>query len=307
MDFVIPNAWEAAGLLCKFFLYLAVAALAGTALNLRFYADGSRQTVAALLFYALLAALLGFHAVLVNYLVQVGQIGGNGLTGMFDLDMARLLLDTPVGASTLWRLTAFTFALIGVVIAMSRISTLSKPPSQRLQSLIIAVPTVAVLILAYSFRLSGHVSVHGTLAQAAITLHILAFAAWIGSLYPLLRLTCQLEGRELAWFMSRFGDHARVILVVLVGSGLGMLFALLGTVSELWTSAYGQALMLKFLLVTGLLAVAAHNRFRLVPQLAEAGSTSQSLRKSIAVEMLLALLILLVTAYLSSLIGPMEH
>ncbi len=106
-DFVAPSSWELAGLLCQFSLYLAAAALAGTALNIAFYNDGSRATLNGLLGYGLLAAVLGFHAALLNYLVQVGMLSGSGVAGMFDLDMASLLIDTPCRASALsgacWR------------------------------------------------------------------------------------------------------------------------------------------------------------------------------------------------------------
>jgi putative copper export protein len=307
-SFVVPSAWEVAGLLCKLFLYFGAATLAGAALNLAFYSDGSRRTVQGLLVYGLIGAVLGFQAVLLNYLVQVGMISASGLAGMFDWTMAEILMDTPLGETTLWRLVAFTVALVGLVICLQLLARRSQPPSRRLHTALVAIPALALLILAESFQLSGHVSVHGKLAQLAISLHVIAFAAWIGSLYPLLRLSHGLQASELAWFMGRFGDHARLVLALLLLAGLFLLWELLMTPGELWQTPYGLSLSLKLLLVAALLGLAAHNRYQLVPAVAEdKGGALLQLRRSIKGEMGLALLILLLTAYLSTLVGPMDH
>jgi putative copper export protein len=308
MSFVIPSAWEVAGLLCKLFLYFGAASLAGAALNLAFYSDGSRRSVQGLLVYALIGSVLGFQAVLLNYLVQVGMISASGLAGMFDWTMAEILMDTPLGETTLWRLVAFTLALLGLVICLQLLARRKQAPTRRLHTFLVVVPALALLVLAESFQRSGHVSVHGNSAQLAISLHVMAFGAWIGSLYPLLRMTYWLETSELAWFMRRFGDHARLVLAVLLLAGLFLLWQLLMSPAELWQSPYGLSLSLKLLLVTALLGLAAHNRYQLVPALAANGGAALArLRRSIKGEMALALLILLLTAYLSTLVGPMEH
>lgn len=306
MDFVIPSAWETAGLVCKLALYFAVSALAGSALNLAFYTDVSRRAVQGLLVYALVGSVLGFHAVLLNYFVQVGMINLDGVAGMFDWSMIRLLMDTPVGEATLWRLVAFTAVSLALGFCLRDIANLNCPPSQRRRQVLVLVPTLALLLVAFSFRSYGHVSVLGGVAQLAIVLHVLAVAAWIGSLYPLYRLTFSDSGDGLARVMRRFGDHARVLLTVLVMAGVVMLWALLQSPDELWRSAYGLSLSVKFVLVAVIFGIAALNRYKLVPVLAAPGGAVR-LRRSIVIESLLALLILLVTAYLSTLVGPMSH
>lgn len=306
MSFVIPSVWEAAGLLCKLLLYFAVAAMAGSALNLAFYSDASRRSLQGLLVYALVGSVLGFHAVLVNYLVQVGMINLNGIAGMLDWPMIRLLMDTPVGEATLWRLVAFTAGSIALGLCLRGIASLNRPPSRRRRHVLVLVPAMTLVLLAFSFRSYGHVSVLGGLAQLAVVLHVLAMAAWVGSLYPLYRLTGSDNAEHLAWVMRKFGDHARLLLVVLIVAGIVMLWGLLQSPDELWRSAYGISLTLKFTLVAAMLGFAAMNRYKLVPVLAEPGG-AQRLRRSIAFESLLALLILLLTAYLSTLVGPMEH
>lgn len=315
MSFVSPNSWELISLICKLGLYLGLCAQAGCLVNLAFYNDGSRRTTQGLLRYGLLGSVLGFKAVLLNYLVQVGMINANGVAGMFDWAMIQLLLDTPQGESTLWRLLGFTLALLTAVWALQFLAGLRKPPTSQQMRLILLPLIFALLIQAGSFQMSGHVAVLGTSGQLAIALHVMAFAYWIGSLLPLYWLSLHQSGKQLQWHMARFGDHARLILLVLLLAGGLMLWQLLHSPSELLQTPYGLSLLLKLLLVAGLMAIAAHNRFALVPQLVPAleSDTTQSdaarlrLRSSIKMEMLLALAILAVTAYLSTLVGPMDH
>lgn len=308
MSFVVPGSWEFASLICKLALYAGLLALSGCLLNLAFYNDGRRQTLQGLLLYGLVGSIAGFHGALFNYLVQVGMISGNGLIGMFDWAMLQLLLDTPQGESTLWRLLGFTLALLAQAWGLHHFSSLQKPPTRQHLRVIVLPQVLALILLAGSFQMSGHVSVLGSSGQLAIALHVIAFACWIGSLPPLYWLAQRLPGEELQWIMARFGDHARIILMVLTAAGVLMAWQLLESAGELIQTAYGLSLLLKFALVLGLMGFAALNRFTLVPKLAGGGRmAADKLAASIRFEMLLAVLILLVTAYLSTIIGPMSH
>ena len=311
MSFVSPSSWELASLLCKLALYSGLCTLTGCLISLAFYHDGRRQTMQGLLLYGLVGSVLGFHGVLLNYLIQVGMISGNGLAGMFDLGMIQLLLDTPQGESTLWRLLAFTLAFIILAWGMQQFGRLNKPPTRQHLRRILLPLSLTVVLLAGSFQMSGHVSVLGTSGQLAIALHVIAFACWIGSLLPLYWLARRGPTEELGRIMSRFGDHARYMLAVLVVAGGLMLWQLLSSPMELLQTAYGLSLKAKFVLVVGLMLVAAANRFTLVPALAKGDTDAQpALRKlssSIRLEMALAVIILLITAYLSTLVGPMDH
>lgn len=310
MSFVIPSSWELASLFCKLALYCGLCTLTGCLINLAFYHDGRRQTMQGLLLYGLAGTVIGFHGVLLNYLIQVGMISGNGLAGMFDLGMIQLLLDTPQGESTLWRLLAFTLAFIMLAWGMQQFGQLNKPPTRQHLRRILLPLVMALVLLAGSFQMSGHVSVLGTSGQLAIALHVIAFACWIGSLLPLYWLARRAPAEELGRIMSRFGDHARYMLLILFLAGGLMLWQLLHAPSELLQTAYGLSLTAKFVLVVGLMLVAAANRFTLVPALRGGGSGSQiavnKLQSSIRLEIVLAVVILLVTAYLSTLVGPMD-
>ncbi len=299
--------WELAELVCKVLLYAGLAGAAGTGLMLVFHYDGSRRLLRFLLLYGLITAVLGFHGVVGNFLVQVGLINGSGLAGMFDWTMASILLDTEQGDSTLLRLAGFALIIITLLIALARSQALQQAPGLRYRLWTARPLFIAMLLIAISFRMIGHVSVHGVLAQLAITLHVLAMTLWVGALLPLWLLCRWQAGNDLALVMRRFGDQALVIVAVLVVAGVGLLFALLASPLELLTTRYGQALLLKLVLVMALLGLAALNRFRLVPQLltGSAGSVA-ALQRSIRLEIVAASLILLLTAFLSTLVGPMD-
>lgn len=299
------SSWELAVLVCKFLFYLGVAGTAGCGLMLGFYYDGSRRMLRFLLIYGLVAALIGFQAVLVNFLIQVGMINSQGLAGMFDWTMASILLDTAQGDSTLLRLAGFAVIIATLAIALWRSQLLSATPSVGFRLWTLRPAFLALLMIAVSFRLIGHVSVHGGLAQLAITLHSLAFALWVGALLPLL-LLCHWQSQDsLPLTMRRFGDQAMMVVAVLLASGIGLLFALLNSPMELLNTSYGQSLLVKVGLVGLLLGLAALNRFVLVPRLQQPG-TNLSLRRAIKMEILMATLILLLTAFLSTLVGPMN-
>jgi putative copper export protein len=80
---------------------------------------------------------------------------------------------------------------------------------------------------------------------------------------------------------------------------------LLGSLSELWTSGYGRLACVKIVFVACLLALAAWNKLRLVPRIVAGDPLAvRSLRRFIRAEMLVAGLILLITAALTTLAGP---
>ena len=62
-------------------------------------------------------------------------------------------------------------------------------------------------------------------------------------------------------------------------------------------------LIMKLLLVSSILMLAVRHKYKLVPNLKRALGSSK-LNKSISIEMLIAFLILLITAGLTSIVGP---
>ena len=251
----------------------------------------------------MLGAFLGFLGTLVNYFVQVGLINARGLTGMFDWDMASLLLETQLGEVTYMRLTGFILAFISSLIFFRKAVRL---PQQSFYRLLLGVHGIAFLFVAFSFTKAGHVSVLTGIARTAVVFHLYAFSAWIGSLFPLLLLTNSTELNLLKKLMQQFGDNALGIVIILAGMGALMLLELLDNPAELYTTPYGWVFFLKLFLVLVTLSVAVINKLVLVPAIVNNASALR-LRRSIRVEMVAITLVLIATSYLSTIVGPAGH
>jgi copper transport protein len=154
--------------------------------------------------------------------------------------------------------------------------------------------------LARSFSLAGIVGIglalaaSGHAATAAprlvtapvVFLHGVCVAFWVGSLLPLI-LTVR-SGDRIA--LGRFSRAIPVPLVVLVVTGIALIYVQFDRPDALWTTQYGLVLSGKLLVVLALLVLAAANRYVWVPRLSAADSAP--LVTSIAVEFALALVIL---------------
>jgi copper transport protein len=114
---------------------------------------------------------------------------------------------------------------------------------------------------------SGHAStVEPRLAsRTAVFLHGAAIAFWIGSLLPLAAIVR--EGGRDGGELARFSRVIPVPLAVLVATGLYLAVVELDRPDALWTTFYGEILSGKLVGVLALLALAAVNRYVLVPRL----------------------------------------
>src|SRR6516164_6572292 len=97
--------------------------------------------------------------------------------------------------------------------------------------------------------------------------------------------------------LERFSRAIPLVIVLLVASGLRLAFVQLDRIAALWTTSYGQLLACKLAGVVVLLALAAANRYRLVPKFeTSAAAAARPLATAIAFELAIALLILSLVA-----------
>ena len=160
---------------------------------------------------------------------------------------------------------------------------------------------VGVLLVLTSFIWTGHAQKVGPIAQAVLSLHLVAIAFWLGSFLPLRRMCSSPESENLYKIAERFGTHAIFYICLLLISGLIFAYILIGDLSLLLSTVYGNVFLMKITLVSALLGLGAVNKFRLVPLMKlEPSIGAQRLRKSIQIEMVIALLILSFSGFLTT-------
>ena len=302
----ITPSWELLSVLSKVFIYLGAASALGGAFCLLNYNDGKRATLRRVLGLHFAGALLGLQAVAAAFLAQVGTVSGSGLSGAFDRDMAGLLLSTQLGDLSLFRAVGFAiWAGSGLFFYQTMVQQ-TRAPRRLFYQRLFAVNAFGFIFLLLSFRFGGHVSVQSLSVQFALAVHFTMFALWIGALYPLLTISRTEQVAELKVSLERFSKHAVLIVSLLLLSGLTMMLSLIHSMAELFTTAYGVALTLKILLVIGLLGIAAVNKLIIVPRLLLQADAAH-FQRSVRVEIAVAVILLLLTAYLSTALGPAMH
>jgi putative copper export protein len=161
-------------------------------------------------------------------------------------------------------------------------------------------------IAAGSFAGIGHAWAAGNdgLSIVLLTAHLGCVAFWVGAFVPLL-IVGRDDAAVFADVVRRFGGIALYAVALLLLAGAALLATLIGSLAALWNTDYGRLMLLKLTGAVLLLAVAAFNRVSLTLKLrADNPQAARSLRRSIACEIALAAAVLIVTAALTSLVGP---
>jgi len=141
--------------------------------------------------------------------------------------------------------------------------------------------------------------------------HLLAAGIWLGTLFVLLsaglrslRLGAGDDGVAVSRLVDRFSPVALTAAATLAGTGVLTAFLYVDEIPQLWRTVYGNVLLLKTGLFAATAALGAYNWRRVRPVLTEPGGVGR-LRRSGTAELVVALVLLGVTAWLVHL--PMPH
>jgi copper transport protein len=158
----------------------------------------------------------------------------------------------------------------------------------------------ALWLMARSFQ--GHAGAHGPMPALIDWLHLVAVAAWLGSLAQYASLEDDLSA--LATLRLRRLATAGIALVVPTGVYAAVLHV--PKMESLLHSAYGQTLLVKIGFAAALIGLGAANHFRHVPALigGEEGA-ARKLHRTALLELAVGAAILLLSALLGVL--PMPH
>lgn len=165
-----------------------------------------------------------------------------------------------------------------------------------------------------SLAWSGHGAMDNAWHLLSDILHLLAAGAWLGAMLSLIlmsrldALCSEARIRSLADSVKRFeGVGAAIVLILSITGVANYLFIVGPTLGEILLGTYGMLLAIKVVLFGGMLVLAALNRFHLGPLLEQSLRAGQhqvaanALRRSVALELVIALLIVALVAWLGTL------
>ena len=134
--------------------------------------------------------------------------------------------------------------------------------------------TAAVAVAVWSPALVGHTKAFEPVPLLVITdaLHLSAGAIWLGGLVGLALTLPAIRGRrrDAVAVVARFSTVAAGVLALLAASGTVMGWRIIGSWDGLFGTTYGRLLMVKVGIALVVVAIAAWNRWRLLPRLSGA-------------------------------------
>ena len=281
------DGWAITAIIAKAVVYGASLLTMGWPLFVLVFRSSSNDVWQLARKVAVIAAFIGLAVLALRFGIRAASISGMGLSGAVDPMMLGFVWDSPLGAAAIWRgageLLVVTLLIRGIVG--------------------LSAGLIGALLIAVSYTFVGHsLGDPRWLLASLLTLHLLAAAFWIGALLPLRNAVGQPEGARL---LHRFGNVASLTVALLVVVGLIFAWLMTGSFSNLLSTAYGKTLLAKLGVVSGLIALAALNKWRFVPALASGTPAAvPHLRRSIQIEAIAVLLILMATATLTSITTP---
>ncbi len=145
----------------------------------------------------------------------------------------------------------------------------------------------------------------GTLLLGSAVLHLLSGGVWLGSLPGLWVGLRGLDMAQAAVLARRFSPLGAVCVIGLLLSASVQFLVLIGSPAALLNNGYGQLALLKMILLLGLLALAAVNRYHLAPRLPMGDEPARRLLlRSVVAEMALGLLAVLAAGMILQLAPP---
>ncbi|WP_460371023.1 copper homeostasis membrane protein CopD [Pseudomonas sp. Tul1A2] len=282
---------ELINIVLRFALYVDLLLLFGLALFALYGAGTLLRFRPVLRGMALIGALLSVAGLV---LMTRAMSGETALAALWP-HLQMMLLETDVGL-------AWAVRMIALIVLLIR-------PGVWLASM---AGAVALASLAWSG--------HGAMDEGALRfwhflsdiLHLLAAGAWLGAMLALVLMARgpvdEARIRSLALAVRRFEWIGAVIVLTLSITGVvNYLFIVGPRLDEVLLGTYGVLLAIKVLLFAGMLVLAALNRFHLGPALAQALRNghyviaANALRRSVVVELAIALLIVALVAWLGTL------
>ena len=254
---------------------------------------------------ALLAAALLLAASFAQLLIQAATTHEVGLLAALGSPAASMIAETSWGHLWAWR-GGLALAFGGVLAATPLLS--QRPAFSRAGDALTLALGGGVL---WTLSLTSHGAATAGIRSAALFvdyLHLLAAAVWVGALLhfapaipTILRLPSPQQRRAcLSAIVSRLSVIGVLSVGTLILTGVFSAWAQV-TVAPALITPYGLALAVKVAIVLPLLLLGAVNLMLIRPRLARSGESGRWLRRTVAGEAVLAVLVVAAVGVLTSL------
>ncbi|OMQ39307.1 copper homeostasis membrane protein CopD [Pseudomonas putida] len=299
----------------RFALYIDLMLLFGLALFGLYSLKGKERTDGAVLNFGSLLVGTAVIGILLSMAAMLHMAKTmSGVSSVMELHhhiLQMMLMDTEVGLTWMVRIASLTVAIIA-----ARLNRRAPSTSLWLVSLCGAI---ALATLAWTGHGAMDEGSRRYLHFTSDIVHLLGAGSWLGAIAAfalLLRtnnLTGDLQVHLLARTLTGFESAGMLIVATLTITGIANYLLVVGPAFETLTSStYGTLLSLKVFLFFGMLVFAAVNRFHLSPLLKRSIKTGthkiaiNALRRSMILELLVAVIIMALVAWLGTLSPEME-
>ena len=299
----------------RFALYIDLMLLFGLALFGLYSLKGKERTDGAVLNFGSLLVGTAVIGILLSMAAMLHMAKTmSGVSSVMELHhhiLQMMLMDTEVGLTWMVRIASLTVAIIA-----ARLNRRAPSTSLWLVSLCGAI---ALATLAWTGHGAMDEGSRRYLHFTSDIVHLLGAGSWLGAIAAfalLLRtnnLTGDLQVHLLARTLTGFESAGMLIVATLTITGIANYLLVVGPAFETLTSStYGALLSLKVFLFFGMLVFAAVNRFHLSPLLKRSIKTGthkiaiNALRRSMILELLVAVIIMALVAWLGTLSPEME-
>jgi len=205
----------------------------------------------------------------------VGWVVAVPLVALYQLGLPASAL---TAGSTWSALAPAEYAVPAVVVAGLALAVTALPPdgAPGRTRAVLALTGVALAVAAPAFTGHTRATTPETLVIGVDVLHLAAGTLWLGGLVAVSLVLGDLaRGDAGALVLGRFSAWAAGLLAVLVVAGVFLAWRVAGTWDALVESGYGALLLVKVLAALVAVAIAAWNRYALLPRLRAAPATGR--------------------------------
>lgn len=280
---------DAISVLVRALSFVALFQAAGAGLFIALFRNDVANSLSTIRRIGLVSALAGVAFVTGHYLLEAARMAGE-LSGVLDMSLQRLVFDSAM--SVAWALR--TLGLVLIAVGLMRDGS---------REFMWSLLGTALALIAFS--LVGHTAAHIARGWLMVLLvaHLLVVAFWFGALAPLYVATLKEPMPQASHVVERFSRLALWLVPIIFIAGALMTWVLVDRWAA-FTESYGQLLLAKVAGFTLLMGLAALNRWRLGPSMISRPGAVVSLRRAIAIEYVLIVLVLMITALMTTLFSP---